>query len=90
MKGNIRKFQTALVPELSRREKRNIRYLFPGMAEQRTRVMKAIGRSHDKYEQMEACGTMDENGHNMRLCGVPLCPRRFGRADLRRTRRGII
>jgi hypothetical protein len=77
MKANIREVQSALVPELSCWEKRNIRYLFPGMAEQRGRVMKAIGLRYDKYERMEACGTMDENGNNMRLCGVPLCPRCF-------------
>jgi hypothetical protein len=77
MKTTIKEVQSALIPELTYRERRNIRYLFPGMAEQRTRVMKAIGWRHDKYERMEACGTMDDNGHNMRLCGVPLCPRCF-------------
>ncbi|CAO4185192.1 hypothetical protein [Methylorubrum extorquens] len=77
MKASIKEIQSALVPELSRWERKNIRYLFPVMAEQRTRVMKAIGWRHDKHERMEACGTMDDKGHNMRLCGVPLCPRCF-------------
>ncbi|WP_456684427.1 hypothetical protein [Bradyrhizobium sp. P5_C11_2] len=77
METTIKEIRSALIPELTYWERRNIRYLFPGMAEQRTRVMKAIGWRHDKYERMEACGTMDENGHNMRLCGVPLCPRCF-------------
>jgi hypothetical protein len=77
MKATIKEVQSALIPELTSWERKRIRYLFPGMAEQRTRVMRAIGIQHTKYERMEACGTMDGNENNMRLCGVPLCPRCF-------------
>lgn len=77
MRKNIDDLRRALAEGASWLDKKKIRWLYPGMAEQRTRVMKAIGPRHAKYDRMEACGTMDENHNNMRLCGVPLCPRCF-------------
>ncbi|MER2218885.1 hypothetical protein [Methylobacterium brachiatum] len=57
-------------------EQRKIKYLKPGMEAQRQHVMKALGRSHDLSSRMDDCGTTDDHG-NMKLCGVPLCPRCF-------------
>jgi hypothetical protein len=77
IKASIKEAQSALIPELIYLGRKNIRYLFTEMAEQCARLMEAIGWRHNTYERMEACGTMDENGNNMRLCGVPFCPRCF-------------
>lgn len=89
MNNDIREIQSALIPGLTRWELRNIRYLFPGMAEQHNRVRKAIGWAHPKRERMQECGQMDENENNMKLCGVPLCPRCFMRRRGKETGKAI-
>ena len=61
---------------ITRSEQRKLKYLKPGMEAQRHHVMKVLGRSHDLWARMENCGSSDDHG-NMKLCGVPLCPRCF-------------
>jgi hypothetical protein len=60
-------------------ERKQLRLLSPGMQEQRERVMQALTIRHRLCDRMECCGTIDEHHNNMRLCGVPLCPRCFMR-----------
>lgn len=76
---SMEKLRAALIKTLECWERRQIRWLSPGMQAQRDRVLNALGLSHPLYERMEACGTMDEGRNNMRVCGVPLCPRCFMR-----------
>lgn len=74
---HIRKIQAALIWTLLPWERRQIRTLSEGMAQQRARVMKSIGMMHDYYRRMDDCGSMDDNENNMRTCKIPLCPRCF-------------
>lgn len=76
---SMREFRAALIKLFEPWERRQIRWLSPGMQEQRTRVLAALGMMHPLYERMEACGSMDESHNNMLTCGVPLCPRCFMR-----------
>ncbi|UYW26441.1 hypothetical protein OKC48_24825 [Methylorubrum extorquens] len=76
---SMREFRAALIKLFEPWERRQIRWLSPGMQEQRTRVLAALGMMHPLYDRMEACGSMDESRNNMRACGVPLCPRCFMR-----------
>ncbi|BAU88688.1 hypothetical protein MPPM_0083 [Methylorubrum populi] len=75
----MKEFRAALIKLFEPWERRQIRWLSPGMHEQRTRVLGALGMMHPLYERMEACGTMDEGRCNIVTCGVPLCPRCFMR-----------
>ncbi len=59
------------------------------MQAQRNRVLEALGLSHPLYERMESCGTMGDAGNNMRVCGVPLCPRCFMRRRTQETGRAL-
>ncbi|MBF9234440.1 hypothetical protein [Microvirga alba] len=78
--GNLDHFRAQLITKcFEPHERKQIRWLSPGMQMQRERVMQALTKQHSLYDRMEACGTMDENHNNMRLCGVPLCPRCFMR-----------
>jgi hypothetical protein len=60
--SKFRKFKDALVRSGSSSDKKNIRYLYSGMEDQRERVMSAIGRSHHLYDRMSECGTDDAWG----------------------------
>jgi hypothetical protein len=75
----MKEFRANLIKLFEPWERRQIRWLSPGMQEQRTRVLAALGMMHPLYDRMEACGSMDESRNNMRACGVPLCPRCFMR-----------
>lgn len=55
---------------------RRIRTLSPGFKEQFWQVKGAIGGNVDLSGRMYECGEID-NHNNMKLCGVPLCPRCF-------------
>ncbi|KQQ24144.1 hypothetical protein ASF58_16300 [Methylobacterium sp. Leaf125] len=59
------------------------------MQEQRAQVLLAIGMMHPLYDRMAACGEMDEKHNNMRVCGVPLCPRCFLRRRGKETGRAL-
>lgn len=81
MLTEMQKFQrlVALRPDLSfqdRKDRRRCRYLSLPMEEQRQRVMRALGPSHLLTLRMRECGKVDE-WDNMKLCGIPTCPRCF-------------
>ena len=86
---SMREFRANLIKLFEPWERRQIRWLSPGMQEQRTRVLDALGMMHPLYERMEACGSMDENRNNMVTCGVPLCPRCFMRRRGKETGRAL-
>lgn len=86
---SMREFRAALIKLFEPWERRQIRWLSPGMQEQRTRVLAALGIMHPLYDRMEACGSMDESRNNMRACGVPLCPRCFMRRRGKETGRAL-
>lgn len=86
---SMKEFRAALIKLFEPYERRQIRWLSPGMQEQRTRVLAALGMMHPLYDRMEACGSMDEARNNMRVCGVPLCPRCFMRRRGKETGRAL-
>lgn len=86
---SMSEFRANLIKLFEPWERRQIRWLSPGMQEQRTRVLEALGMMHPLYERMEACGSMDESRNNMRTCGVPLCPRCFLRRRGQETGRAL-
>jgi hypothetical protein len=86
---SMRKFRAALIKVFEPWERRQIRWLSPGMQEQQAQVLSALGMMHPLYDRMECCGEMDENRNNMRVCGVPLCPRCFLRRRGKETGRAL-
>jgi hypothetical protein len=58
------------------------------MEEQRQRVMQALGPSHVLTARMRGCGEIDD-WDNMKLCGVPTCPRCFLNHRRRQTGQAI-
>lgn len=84
---SMNEFRAALIKTFAPWERRQIRWLSPGMQAQRNRVLEALSLSHPLYERMEACGSMDDARNNMRVCGVPLCPRCFMRRRAKETGR---
>lgn len=85
----MREFRAALIRLFEPWERRQIRWLSLGMQEQRAQVLAALGMMHPLYERMSCCGEMDENRNNMRVCGVPLCPRCFLRRRGKETGRAL-
>ncbi|KQO66329.1 hypothetical protein ASF22_20540 [Methylobacterium sp. Leaf87] len=85
----MREFRAALIRVFEPWERRQIRWLSPGMQAQRAQVLAALGMMNPLYERMAACGDMDENRNNMRVCGVPLCPRCFLRRRGKETGRAL-
>lgn len=86
---SMKEFRAALIRSLEPWERRQIRWLSPGMQAQRDAVLSALGMMHPLYDCMEACGTLDDAGNNIRRCGVPLCPRCFMRRRGRETGRAL-
>lgn len=86
---SMKAFRAALIRVFEPWERRQIRWLSPGMQEQQRQVLSAIGMMHPLYERMSCCGEMDENRNNMRVCGIPLCPRCFLRRRGKETGRAL-
>jgi len=80
----LKKFRVDLIRSLSWKERKEIRWLSPGMEAQRAHVMGVLGQRHRLYDRMIECGSDDDWG-KMKLCGVPLCPRCFMRRRGRET-----
>jgi hypothetical protein len=85
----MKQFRAALIRVFEPWERRQIRWLSPGMQEQRAHVLATLGMMHPLYERMTCCGEMDENRNNMRVCGIPLCPRCFMRRRGKETGRAL-
>ncbi|WP_024348814.1 hypothetical protein [Aurantimonas coralicida] len=69
-------------------ERRQIRWLAPGMEAQRQVVLNAMGMMHDLSDRLRDCGEDDRWG-GVQYCRVPTCPRCFMRLRAKETGKAI-
>lgn len=86
--NKLQELRVAIIGQMPARDRRQIRWLSPGMEEQRQKVLDALPVGSVPYARMLDCGTPDD-WDNIRYCGVALCPRCFLRRRVTETAQAI-